>query len=205
MCGIVGTIQLGDLGLIEQMTALMAYRGPDDVGFYEDGEVRFGHRRLSILDLSAAGHQPMQADDGLSVLVYNGEIYNFAALRAELEKRGARFYTGTDTEVILHAYRVWGVDCLRRFEGMFAFALWDRRLRQLLLARDRLGIKPLFYHRHGTALAFASELKPLLLLPGLKRAVNRRALRSAIRFGSNLEDESMLASVFKVPPACQSR
>jgi asparagine synthase (glutamine-hydrolysing) len=201
MCGIVGTIQLGDLGLIEQMTALMAYRGPDDVGFYEDGEVRFGHRRLSILDLSAAGHQPMQADDGLSVLVYNGEIYNFAALRAELEKRGARFYTGTDTEVILHAYRVWGVDCLRRFEGMFAFALWDRRLRQLLLARDRLGIKPLFYHRHGTALAFASELKPLLLLPGLKRAVNRRALRSAIRFGSNLEDESMLASVFKVPPA----
>lgn len=201
MCGIVGTIRIGDLGLLEQMTEVMAYRGPDDFGYYQDGEVCLGHRRLSILDLSAAGHQPMLADDGLSALVFNGEIYNFQALRAELAQRGQRFQTGTDTEVILHAYRAWGLACLERFEGMFAFALWDRRENRLLLARDRLGIKPLFYHTTGTGLAFASELKPLLLLPGLQRTVNRRALRSAIRYGGNLEDESMLASIFKLPPA----
>src|SRR5687768_1680105 len=112
MCGIAGTIRIGDLALLQQMTEVMAYRGPDDVGFYEDGDVRLGHRRLSILDLSPAGHQPMESDDGQLVITYNGEVYNYRDLRAELAAKGYRFRTGTDTEVILAAYREYGVECL---------------------------------------------------------------------------------------------
>lgn len=201
MCGIAGTIRIGDLDLVERMTGLISYRGPDDYGLYEDGELRLGHRRLSILDLSEAGHQPMQSDDGELVITFNGEIYNFRELRRELEKRDYRFHTETDTEVMLSAYREFGIDFLCHLEGMFAFALWDRKQRQLILARDRTGIKPLFYYQQGDGLAFASELKPILLVPGLERRVNRRALRSAIRYASNIEDESMIASVFKLPPA----
>jgi asparagine synthase (glutamine-hydrolysing) len=200
MCGIAGTARIGDLTLVEKMTALMAYRGPDDYGLYEDGEVRLGHRRLSILDVSAAGHQPMQTDDGQLVITFNGAIYNYRQLRAELEKQGHRFHTGTDTETILYAYREYGRQFVDRLEGMFAFALWDRQNRQLLLARDRIGIKPLFYYQRGNGLAFASELKALLYVPGLERRVNRRALRSAIRYASNIEDEAMIASVFKLRP-----
>jgi asparagine synthase (glutamine-hydrolysing) len=200
MCGIAGTVRIGDLDLVERMTALIYYRGPDDYGLYEDGEVRLGHRRLSILDLSNAGHQPMQSDDGQLVITFNGEIYNYRELRRDLEKRGHRFHSGTDTETILYGYREFGIDCLNHLEGMFAFALWDRKQRQLLLARDRTGIKPLFYYQQGDGLAFASELKPILLVPGLERRVNRRALRSAIRYASNIENESMMASVFKLPP-----
>lgn len=201
MCGIAGTVRIGDLALVERMTNLISYRGPDDHGFYEDGDVRLGHRRLSILDLSAAGHQPMLSDDGELAITFNGEIYNFRTLREELEKRGYHFHTETDTEVMLNAYREFGVDFLTHLEGMFAFALWDRKRKQLLLARDRTGIKPLFYYQQGDGLAFASELKPILLVPGLERRVNRRALRSAIRFASNIEDESMIQGVFKLPPA----
>ena len=200
MCGIAGTVRIGDRGLVEQMTAAMAYRGPDDSGFYEDGDVRLGNRRLAIVDLSGAGHQPMESDDGQLVVTFNGEIYNYPQLRDELEGRGHKFRSGSDTESILHAYREYGVDCLEHLEGMFGFALWDRRRRLLLVARDRTGIKPVFYHIRGDGLAFASELKPLLYLPGLERRVNRAALRSAIRYASNIEDESMLASVFKLPP-----
>ncbi|HEX6650447.1 MAG TPA: asparagine synthase (glutamine-hydrolyzing) [Pyrinomonadaceae bacterium] len=201
MCGIAGTIRIGDMDLLKRMTDLISYRGPDDSGFYEDGELRFGHRRLSILDLSEAGHQPMLSDDGELAITFNGEIYNFRILREELQKLGYSFHTETDTEVILTAYREFGVDFLRHLEGMFAFALWDRKERQLLLARDRTGIKPIFYYQQGDGLAFASELKPILLVPGLERRVNRRALRSAIRYASNIEDESMIASVYKLPPA----
>lgn len=200
MCGITGTIRIGDHDLIERMTALISYRGPDDHGIYEDSEVRLGHRRLSIIDLSESGHQPMQTDDGDLVITYNGEVYNYRELRAELEKRGHRFQSASDTETILFAYREFGLDFLNHLEGMFAFALWDRRQQQLVIARDRIGIKPLFYFQQGDGLAFASELKPLLLVPGLERRVNRRALRSAIRYASNIEDESMLATVFKLPP-----
>ena len=201
MCGIAGTIRIGDLDLVRRMTNLISYRGPDDAGFYEDGEVLLGHRRLSILDLSEAGHQPMLSGDGELAITFNGEIYNFRILRQQLEKRGYHFHTETDTEVVLAAYREFGIDFLGHLEGMFAFALWDRKQRQLLLARDRTGIKPLFYYQQGNGLAFASELKSLLLVPGLQLHVNRRALRSAIRYASNIEDESMIASVFKLPPA----
>ncbi len=200
MCGIAGTIRIGDLGLVEQMSEIMAYRGPDDHGLYEDGDLRLGHRRLSILDLSDAGHQPMQTEDGEHVIVCNGEIFNYRELRAKLQKRGYKFRSNSDTETILYAYREFGLDFLSHLEGMFAFALWDRQLRRLVLARDRTGIKPIFYYLQGDGLAFASELKPFLLIPGLQPRVNRRALRSVIRYAANIEDESLLASVFKLPP-----
>ena len=193
-------MRIGDAALLEQMTEMMSYRGPDDFGFYEDGEIRLGHRRLSILDTSSAGRQPMESDDGQLVITFNGEIYNFLTLRRDLEAKGYKFRTGTDTETILYAYREYGMDCLKRLHGMFAFGLWDRQQRQLCLARDPTGIKPLFYHKRDDALAFASELKPLLCLPDLERKVNRRALRSALRYACNIEEESMLASIFKLPP-----
>ncbi len=200
MCGIAGTVRIGDLALVERMTELIAYRGPDDHGLYEDGDVRLGHRRLSIIDLSEAGHQPMESDDGQHVITYNGEIFNYRELRANLQKRGHKFRSTSDTETILIAYREFGLDFLSHLEGMFAFALWDRQQRRLLLARDRTGIKPLFYYQNGDALAFASELKPFFLVPGLERRVNRRALRSVLRYAGNIEDESLLASVFKLRP-----
>jgi asparagine synthase (glutamine-hydrolysing) len=200
MCGIAGAAGIGGRVFVERMTAVMAYRGPDDCGIYVDGEVCLGHRRLSIIDPSAAGHQPMESDDGQFVITFNGEIYNYRELGCDLARKGYRFRSSTDTEVVLYAYREYGIDCLGRLEGMFAFALWDRRTKQLLLARDRTGIKPLFYYLGQGGLAFASELKPLALIPGLKRQVNRAALRSALRYASNIENESMLQSIFKLPP-----
>ena len=200
MCGIAGSVGVGGRDLVERMTAIMAYRGPDDSGIYVDGDVCLGHRRLSILDLSDAGHQPMESDDGELVITYNGEIYNYRELNCELTRQGYHFQSSTDTETILYAYREYGVDCLEHLEGMFAFALWDRRRQQLLLARDRTGIKPLFYYHDSDGLVFASELKPLTLIPGLDLKVNRMALRSAIRFASNIENESMLQSIHKLPP-----
>jgi len=199
MCGIAGAVGLGDRELVARMTGMMHYRGPDDSGLYEHGRVCLGHRRLSIIDTSTAGHQPMQSADGRLVITYNGEIYNFPALRAELEAKGHVFRGRSDTEVLLQAYAEYGVDCLRRLDGMFAFALWDERDQQLLLARDRMGIKPLFYHLADSGIAFASEMKPLCLVPGLARRVNMRALRSIIPYTCNLETESMLQSIYKLP------
>jgi asparagine synthase (glutamine-hydrolysing) len=142
----------------------------------------------------------MESEDGRLAITFNGEIYNFRELRAQLERTGCRFRTGTDTEAILHACTVFGAEFLSKLEGMFAFGLWDRRERRLLLARDRTGIKPLFYVLYAGGLAFASEMKPLLQLPGFERNVNRRALRSAMRYASNIEDESMMAGIYKLRP-----
>ncbi|MDA1222412.1 MAG: asparagine synthetase B, partial [Planctomycetota bacterium] len=201
MCGIVGVVgELADLDVVRRMTRLLAHRGPDDEGTWEDGDVRFGHRRLSILDLSELGHQPMVTDHGDYAITFNGEIYNFPLLREELEREGVRFRTHTDTEVLLQGYRLHGDAWLSRIEGIFAFGIWDRPRKRLLLARDRAGVKPLFWHAAPEGLAFASELKPFRLLHDFRAEVNRRALRSAMRFACNLEDESMLASVFKLPP-----
>ena len=199
MCGIAGTVGISNPDLVARMTRLMAYRGPDDEGILEQDPICFGHRRLSIIDLTSAGHQPMVSSDGRLVITYNGEIYNFRELRRELEAKGRRFHSATDTEVILQAYSEYGIDCLSRLEGMFAFAIWDELERRLVLSRDRLGIKPLFYHLNGDEIAFASELKPLCLIPGLVRRVNERALRSVMRLTCNIEQESILRSIFKLP------
>lgn len=180
MCGIVGILNLDcafqDKKLLEIMTGRLAHRGPDGQHVFLNGPVGLGHCRLAILDLSEAGCQPMPNEDETIWITYNGEIYNCLALRSELEGKGHRFRSRTDTEVIIHAYEEWGVDCLDRLCGMFAFGLWDARQQRLWLVRDRLGIKPLFYARLPRAILFASEIKALLSYPGLDRSVDYEAL-----------------------------
>ena len=182
MCGIAGLLSLDgapiDEAGLSRASDAIAHRGPDDHGLWLDAERRVGlaHRRLSILDLSSAGHQPFASDDGALQLTYNGEIYNFLELREELAGLGHRFRSRSDTEVIVHAYDAWGPSCVRRFRGMFAFGLWDAPRRRLLLARDRLGIKPLYWYRDPRRFAFASELKALEALPGLDLTVDDTAL-----------------------------
>jgi len=166
MCGITGIVDFGGHARdeaharIKRMADSIIHRGPDEEGFYVDDFVALGHRRLSIIDLSS-GQQPMAALDGKVNIVFNGEIYNFVELRAALEARGHRFKTQCDTEVILLGYLEWGEHCVERLNGMFAFAIWDARFRRLMLARDRVGKKPLYYYRKGSLVAFASELKAL--------------------------------------------
>ena len=164
MCGITGMVGHADPRTVLGMTRLLAHRGPDGEGVHcPPGEpFGFGHRRLAILDLSPAGAQPMSTPDGRFWATYNGEVFNFRDIRAELESRGERFRTRTDTEVLLAAYAAWGRDCLHRLNGMFAFAIWDRAERRLFAARDRLGVKPLYYAEHPRGLVFASELKAIL-------------------------------------------
>ncbi|RMF83211.1 MAG: amidotransferase 1, exosortase A system-associated [Nitrospirae bacterium] len=206
MCGIAGLFHPAepdrrvDGPLLRAMTDALAHRGPDDRGFYEGPGVGLGHRRLSIIDL-AGGHQPLANEDGSVWVCYNGEIYNFQPLMAELEAAGHRFATRCDTEVIVHAWEEWGAGCVARFRGMFAFALFDRASRTLFLARDRLGIKPLFHARlaDGTLL-FASELKGLLRHPELPRAVDPRGIEDYFAFGYVPEPRTILEGVAKLPP-----
>ena len=181
----------------------MIHRGPDDAGewWLDDGRVGLAHRRLSIIDLSPAGHQPMLDDVGKLAIAFNGEIYNFTELRAELAAKGAGFRSHSDTEVILAAYREWGVDCLSRFNGMFAFALFDASSQKLFLARDRAGEKPLFYRYHSGEFRFASELKALLADPALPRRIDPAALDCYLAMGYAPGDRCMLQGFNKLPPA----
>jgi asparagine synthase (glutamine-hydrolysing) len=170
MCGIAGKLYFDrsssvDAGLLRRMAGAISHRGPDDEGVYSDGPVGLASRRLAIIDLSPNGHQPMSNEDGTVWIAFNGEIYNFQALREELVSRGHRFRSRTDTEVIVHLYEEYGVDCLTRLRGMFALAIWDGRRRSLMLARDRLGKKPLFYYCDGRVLVFGSEPKAILADP----------------------------------------
>ncbi len=167
MCGIAGRFNYNahdpvDAGVLAAMTEVLAHRGPDAAGYYRSAGIGLGHRRLSIIDL-ATGDQPLANEDGSVQTVFNGEIYNFAEVRAELVSKGHRFRTGSDTEIIVHGYEEWGERCVDRFRGMFAFAVWDESSRRLLLARDRLGVKPLYYSEiPGRGLVFGSEIKALL-------------------------------------------
>ncbi|HOB44004.1 MAG TPA: asparagine synthetase B, partial [Bacillota bacterium] len=165
MCGIAGQLQLSggtaDRDLILRMSDLLKHRGPDGDGTYIDGTIGLAHRRLAIIDLSEEGRQPMTNEDGTLWLVFNGEIYNYRELMEELIAHGHQFRSKTDSEVILHAYEEWGTGCLQRFNGMWAFALWDSRKKELFCARDRLGIKPFYYARTGDSFLFASEIKAL--------------------------------------------
>ncbi len=182
MCGIVGFKSARNFsGLRESLpaaTSSMIHRGPDDAGLFFDPEagVGLGHRRLSVIDLSEAGRQPMASNDGTAHIVYNGEVYNFQEIRRTLEGAGHCFRTETDTEVILEAYREWGMDCLTRFVGMFAFALWDKRIGTLFLARDRIGIKPLYYYYADGMFLFASELKALMAFQGFPKDIDPDAV-----------------------------
>jgi asparagine synthase (glutamine-hydrolysing) len=206
MCGIVGVASPTPVEDREWLAAgrdTMSHRGPDDAGEWwsDDRRVGFGHRRLSILDLSPGGHQPMQDAGGTLTIVFNGEIYNHGELRAELQAAGHAFHTQSDTEVVLAAYRAWGADCLARLNGMFAIALHDRARGTVLLARDRAGEKPLFYTMVDGALRFASELKALLADGALPRRVDRVALDCYLAGGFVPGDRCILDGVHKLPPA----
>ena len=204
MCGIAGVISLNgspvEIDWARQMCAAIVHRGPDDEGFYGDAHVALGMRRLSIIDLEG-GHQPVHNEDRSVWVVFNGEIYNYRQLRDDLLARGHTFYTASDTETIVHLYEEYGADCVTHLRGMFAFAVWDRRQRRLLLARDRLGIKPLFYARRGARLYFASEVKCLLQMPDIERRISWRATGHLFTFLSTPPDESIVAGVKKLPPA----
>ena len=202
MCGIAG-FNWGDEPLAVRMTDALQHRGPDDEGTYVDNEVSLGHRRLSILDLSALGHQPMQYEHrGRSVVItYNGEIYNFGEIRQHLEECGYTFRSATDTEIILAAYLEWGPDCVEKFNGMWAFALYDRDTRKILLSRDRFGEKPLYYYLVDGKLIFASEIKAVLAHP-IRRKSNREALSDYLYKGSaNHRLDSFFQDIKMLPPA----
>lgn len=199
MCGIAGLIHLDGAPVsprvLKQMTDAIAHRGPDGEGHWIDGNVGFGHRRLAIIDLSPAGHQPMASADDRYLLVYNGEVYNFRELRTELEARGFRFRSATDSEVVLNAIAAWGVKALDRFNGMFALALWDKQERRLLLARDRYGIKPLYVARQGNTFAFGSEQKAIMAIPGFERRVDKAAMLEYFTFQNIFTDRTLLEDV----------
>jgi asparagine synthase (glutamine-hydrolysing) len=186
MCGICGIFNLDGEPVarrsIESMTDALAHRGPDDEGHYIDRNIALGHRRLAVLDLTPAGHQPMSSQDGTIVVVYNGEIYNHLELKAELEALGYQFRSRTDTEVLLTGYEEWGLDVVERLNGMFAFGLWDGRNRTLYLIRDRYGIKPLYWTKAGNSLIFASEIKAILTHPLVSARVNPDALTEYFTF-----------------------
>ncbi len=209
MCGISGVIVpegwSDPAGLLRRMNLSLAHRGPDGDGFFEtqthDGAYRvgLGHRRLAIIDL-ATGDQPMGNEDGSVQLVFNGEIYNFQALRDELIACGYRFSTRSDTETIIHAYQQWGDDCVLRFRGMFAFALWDARRQRLLLARDRFGKKPLFLHERGGALLFGSEIKAILSCTEFSRSVDQDAIWQYLAYRYVPAPATLFAGIRKLMP-----
>jgi asparagine synthase (glutamine-hydrolysing) len=209
MCGIVGTCgyrgESVSRDLLEKMTTALAHRGPDGEGCYVDGPVGLGHRRLAILDLSPAGHQPMVGHDRNLIITYNGEIYNFKELRSELESLGHRFKSKTDTEVVLNAYEQWGAECLDRFNGMFAFAILDRQKKSLFIARDRYGIKPLYYCFFNNTFLFASEQKALLVHPDLPREIDLEALMEYFTFQNLFTDKTLFRSVKLFPPGSWAR
>uniref|UniRef100_D5WZF9 asparagine synthase (glutamine-hydrolyzing) n=1 Tax=Thiomonas intermedia (strain K12) TaxID=75379 RepID=D5WZF9_THIK1 len=206
MCGICGELrfdgQAADLPAVERMRDALKPRGPDHAGQWHGGPVAFGHTRLSIIDLSQAGDQPMRDADTGCVLVFNGVIYNYRALLGELGKLGRRFVSSGDTEVLLKAYAQWGEDCVRRLDGMFAFALWDPRRQSLLLARDRFGMKPLYLAQDGTRLRFASSLPALLAAGGVDTAIDPVALHHLFSLHAVVPaPRTILRGVRKLEPA----
>lgn len=207
MCGVAGIVDLRerrpiDRSLVEEMTTTLLHRGPDGEGFHFEDGVGIGHRRLSIIDLEG-GQQPMYNEDGSVLVSYNGEIYNFRELIEELSSRGHVFSSHCDTEVIVHAWEEWGPRCVERFNGMFGFALWDRNAQTLFVARDRLGIKPMYYSILPDGhVVFASELKAVMRHPGVSRKLDSHAVEEYFTFGYIPDPKSIYGSVRKLEPGC---
>ena len=206
MCGIAGRVNFDptrpvDPGVLTRMTDAVAHRGPDAAGYYRAAGVGLGHRRLSIIDLST-GDQPLANEDGTIQVIFNGEIYNFAEVRAELVAHGHRFRTGSDTEIIVHGYEQWGDRCVERFRGMFAFAVWDASRRRLLLARDRVGVKPLYYAElPGEGIVFGSEIKSLLADPEVPRDWRPEAIDQYLTLLYVPAPDTVYRGIRKLPPA----
>lgn len=204
MCGVAGILHLdGEAASpvhVHAMADAIRHRGPDGEGQWCEGPLAFGHRRLAILDLSELGRQPMITRDGRLVITYNGEVYNFRELRAELQALGYGFRSDTDTEVVLNAFHAWGEGALERFNGMFAFAVWDREARRLTLARDRYGIKPLYWAKFGNVLLFASEQKAILSHPAARHTLDREGLIEYFTFQNIFTDRTLLKDVRLLPP-----
>jgi len=203
MCGIAGfvttTAGVGSEAVLRSMTDRIRHRGPDDDGFYTDDHAFLGHRRLSIIDV-AGGHQPMPNETGTIWFIYNGEIFNHAEVRPELERAGHRYKNRSDTETVIHAYEQYGRDCLKRFRGMFAFALWDSANRTLFCARDRLGIKPFYYYWDGRLFAFASEIKALLAHPAISADFEESLLSEYLGFGYISDERTLFRNIRKLMP-----
>ena len=203
MCGITGYVTVNpsseSTSVIERMTDSIRHRGPDDFGYYQDPWASLGFRRLAIIDVSG-GHQPMSNEDQSLWLIYNGEIFNHAGLRPELEKAGHHYTNRSDSETILHSYEQYGPACLQRFRGMFAFAIWDKNARKLFCARDRLGKKPLYYYWDGRLFAFASEIKALLQHPGISAAFEESLLPEYLAFGYISEERTLFRNIRKLMP-----
>ena len=200
MCGIAGYFGSGNQEILAKMTNALRHRGPDDEGFYLDGPIGLGHRRLAIIDLSPAGHQPMTNDSQDIWLVFNGEIYNFQELRLELVNQGYKFRGNSDTEVIINLYAAIGVEAFKKLNGMFAIALYDARQDKLILARDRLGKKPLYWGIFGTTLIFGSELKALLQHPDCRREINLESLNKYLLYEYVPTPHSIFKGIYKLEP-----
>ena len=205
MCGICGILNTdgrpADAGMLAKMVAAVRHRGPDDCGVYTERNVGLGHTRLSIIDL-AGGHQPMQSANGELAITFNGEIFNYVELRKELERRGHRFVTTSDTEVILHQYLEDGEQCVHRFNGQWAFAIWDQRKRKLFLCRDRMGIRPLFYTKTDRGFLFASEIKALLAEPNVRAELDLFALDQIFTFWATIPPRTPFKGISQLPPGC---
>ena len=201
MCGICGFTGEADAGVLRRMTEVLAHRGPDDSGLYSDTNINLGHRRLSIIDLTTAGHQPMPNEDESIWITFNGEIYNYQELKTELEKKGHKFKSNTDTEAIIHLYEEEKENCVKKLRGMFAFAIWDAKGKTLFLARDRMGKKPLYYTTTpNKKIIFASEIKSILQHPNVKREVNENALHNFLSLRFVPGPETMFKGIYRLQP-----
>lgn len=206
MCGITGLINFNKKRINEKelwdMTDALSHRGPDDRGIYIDNFIGLGHRRLSIIDLSSLAHQPMQSANGDFMITYNGEVYNFRELRKELENEGVEFKSRSDTEVVLKSFMKWGINSVNRFNGMFAFAVWDKQKQELFLARDRYGIKPLYYSFQNDIFLFGSEQKAILTHPTVKREIDLEAMLEYFTFQNIFTDRTLVKGIKLFPAGC---
>lgn len=203
MCGFVGfanKIDNSNKVLCDMLDAIK-HRGPDAEGTYIDDDIALGHRRLSIIDVSDIGNQPLYSEDGTKVLVFNGEIYNYMDIRNELISKGYKFRTKTDSEVLIHGYTEYGKDLLSKLRGMFSFVIWDKTKKELFGVRDFFGIKPLYYYKNGSDFMFGSEIKSFLRHPAFKKELNEAALENYLTFQYSVSDETFFKNVYKLPPA----
>lgn len=206
MCGVAGILNRDGApaspDLIRRMATAIAHRGPDGEGVFYEGPVALGHRRLSIIDLSNAARQPMSSDDGRFIITYNGELYNYRELRSELIDLGHAFHTQSDTEVLLKSWVEWGKGCVAKFNGMYAFAVWDKAEKELFLARDRYGVKPLYYGHWGQAFLFGSEQKAILAHPAARKEIDKEALIEYFTFQNIFTDKTLLKNIKLLPAGC---